>query len=509
MAICAQCGSAFEGQPRFCGHCGASVAANLAEGPRSSAAGDPWLGRVIDGRYRVVARIAAGGMGVVYRVEHLHLGKTAAMKVLSPDTAGKPDMVRRFRVEAQAVSRLSHPNIVQTFDFGQSDGALYLVMEYLRGDDLAALLRRDGPWTFERAARLFVQVCSGLTEAHEAGIVHRDLKPENLMAVPRRDGIEHAKILDFGLAKLRERQEGAAASSGAQVLGTPYYMAPEQVRGEPLDARADLYSLGATLYRVLTGEPPFEAPSPMSVLAKHLTDDVVPPRRLMTSLPVEADRIVLKAMRKAREDRYASAAEMAADLEAVLTSGASSVSRPTVPLPVSPSTAAPQSVGLSPSYADTLADIDSVGDLDRLRRADVDEYEWSLRRRRLLWRLLLPIGVAAVSAVIGLIVWRAMTPRAESVEHEPNNTPAYANLLASGAPVTGRIGDAISGREGDVDFYRIPAGRGSRRDPGAGRRDSRRRPRSRAVRCHWPACGQGRRPWPRCRRVVATDLHWH
>ena len=114
-------------------------------------------------------------------------------------------MVRRFRLEAQAVSKLNHPNIVQTFDFGQADGALYLVMEYIKGDDLSSLLRRDGPWTFARAAAFFAQVCSGLTEAHEAGIVHRDLKPENLMVVRRREGVEHAKVLDFGLAKLRER----------------------------------------------------------------------------------------------------------------------------------------------------------------------------------------------------------------------------------------------------------------------------------------------------------------
>ena len=145
------------------------------------------MGRVVDCRYRVQARLGTGGMGVVYRVEHLHLGKTAAMKVLAPETAAQPEMVRRFRLEAQAVSKLNHPNIVQTFDFGQADGALYLVMEYIKGDDLASLLRREGPWTFARAARFFAQVCSGLTEAHEAGIVHRDLKPENLMVVRRRE----------------------------------------------------------------------------------------------------------------------------------------------------------------------------------------------------------------------------------------------------------------------------------------------------------------------------------
>jgi serine/threonine-protein kinase len=399
-------------------------------------------------------------MGVVYRVEHLHLGKTAAMKVLAPDTARRPEMVKRFRLEAQAVSKLNHPNIVQTFDFGQADGALYLVMEYLKGDDLASLLRREGPWSFERAARFFVQICSGLTEAHEAGIVHRDLKPENLIAVQRRDGVEHAKVLDFGLAKLRERADGAGASSGGQVLGTPYYMAPEQVRGEPLDARADLYSLGATLYRVLTGEPPFDAPSPMSVLAKHLTDDVVPPRRRAPSLPPDADRIVLRAMRREREDRYASAGEIAADLQRALGAngaGASAATVATVSFRRSVAVEEPAS-----ARAPTREEPGSGGDLDRLRRADVDEYQWSLRRRRLLWRVLLPVAIVAVGGFIAVAAWRGLTPRADPVEREPNNTPGYSNLLASGAPIRGTIGAALSEREGDVDYFRVPAGRGAR-----------------------------------------------
>src|SRR5580693_4568033 len=314
MAVCPRCSVSLEEGARFCGSCGTPT--ELGGPPAETS--DPWLGRVVDNRYRVVARLGSGGMGVVYQVEHLHLGKKAAMKVLTPDGAAQPEMVRRFRNEAQAVSKLDHPNIVQTFDFGQCDGALYLVMEYVNGEDLSTLIRREGPWSFTRAARLFVQVCAGLVEAHEAGIVHRDLKPENLMVVKRRDGTEHVKVLDFGLAKLRERgndPQGAAVSSGGQVLGTPYYMAPEQVRGEPLDARADLYSVGATLYRVLTGEPPFDAPSPISVLAKHLTDEVIPPRSRAPdrALPAEADRIVLRAMAKSPADRYQSAAELQAD----------------------------------------------------------------------------------------------------------------------------------------------------------------------------------------------------
>jgi eukaryotic-like serine/threonine-protein kinase len=468
LPACPYCAAVLAGDARFCGHCGTVLAEAGSGGP----GGDPWLGRVVDGRYRVAALVGSGGMGVVYRVEHLHLGKMAAMKVLSPDTATKPEMLRRFRTEAQAVSKLNHPNIVQTFDFGQWDGALYLVMEYVGGDDLSALLRRDGPWSFDRAARLFVQVCSGLTEAHEAGIVHRDLKPENLMVVQRRNGSEHVKVLDFGLAKLRERAgdpQGAGVSSGGQILGTPYYMAPEQVRGEPLDARADLYSVGATLYRVLTGEPPFDAPSPISVLAKHLTDQVVPPRTRVPdrALPPEADRIVLRAMAKSVADRYASAAELQADLESAL-AGSSGVS--SSPLPsssagwrasaTSPASAEAPTVAIDDS---DIADIAEVGDVgDRLRRSDVDDFEWSMRRRRLLTRLVFPLATLAIVLGGAVLAWRGLGEHAESTEHEPNNAPGYANLLAQGAPVRGTIGKRAEGGEGDADFFRVPAGKGER-----------------------------------------------
>ncbi|HLK90104.1 MAG TPA: serine/threonine-protein kinase [Polyangia bacterium] len=458
-----------ETDARFCGSCG-----TLAEGADGSGGNDPWLGRVVDKRYRVTARIGTGGMGVVYRVEHLHLGKTAAMKVLAPDSVANPEMIRRFRTEAQAVSKLDHPNVVQTFDFGQADGALYLVMEYINGEDLAAIIRREGPWTFTRAARLFVQVCSGLVDAHEAGVVHRDLKPENLMVVRRRDGSEHVKVLDFGLAKLRERstdpghgRDYSMASSGGQVIGTPYYMAPEQVRGEPLDARADLYSVGATLYRVLTGVPPFDAPSPMSVLAKHITDEVVPPRRRAPerALPPEADRIVLRAMAKSPADRYASAIEMRADLEHALAErDLGALTSPSAP----PAVPAPRGEGPVPvASAEALTvpidDSDIVDNMgDRLRRSDVDDYEWGLRRRRLVWRILGPL-VALAAVAGGVVLWtRFGGERADAVEHEPNNTPGYANLLATGAPVRGTIGKLNADGRGDVDYFRVPAGKGAR-----------------------------------------------
>jgi serine/threonine-protein kinase len=416
---------------------------------------------VVDGRYRVLERLGAGGMGVVYRVEHLQLGKVAAMKVLSPDTAKNREMVQRFRREAQAVSRLNHPNIVQTFDFGQWDGALFLIMEFVKGDDLAALLKQAGALPFPRAARLFVQVCSALSEAHDAGIIHRDLKPENLMVVQRRDGGEHVKVLDFGLAKLREREEQSAAeiTSGARVVGTPYYMAPEQVRGDPLDARADVYSLGATLYRVLTGKPPFVANTPMGVLAKHLTDDVVPPRNRAPEreLPAEADGIVLRAMAKSPDDRYQSAADLQRDLERVLAGAISgpvtSPSRNAIAAPARLAAAGPANAG---------RERESSEEGERLRRHDLERFERSLRRRHVLVRLVLPLGLLAGAAAAVLGFGRLTRERADTVEHEPNNTPGYANLLPQGMPVRGSIGRLTDGNHADVDYFRVPAGHGPR-----------------------------------------------
>jgi eukaryotic-like serine/threonine-protein kinase len=401
-------------------------------------------------------------MGVVYSVEHLRLGKTAAMKVLSPDTATQDEMVQRFRLEAQAVSRLNHPNIVQTFDFGQYEDALYLIMEHVKGDDLSAVLKREGPLPFVRAAKLFVQVCSALTEAHDHGIIHRDLKPENLMIHRRRDGSEHVKVLDFGLAKLRERDESAAITTGKQILGTPYYMAPEQVRGETLDPRADVYSLGATFYRVLTGSPPFQAPSPMGVLSKHITDAVEPPRQRAPdrALPPEADQIILRAMAKGLEERYASAAEVQQELERVLAGGTPSpvvTSRP--PATGGRVTNVGEASTITLHENDLGEGSDPQG--EGLRRQDLEQFERSLRRRRVLTRLALPLSLAAVLGG-AVAVSRLRAEKPALVEREPNNTPGFANLLASGKPARGAIGPLIEGGHADVDYFRVPVGQGAR-----------------------------------------------
>ncbi len=440
------------------------------------------MGRVIDARYRVQSRIGTGGMGAVYRVEHLRLGKVAAMKVLHRDLATDAEAVRRFRREAEAVSRLNHPNIVQTFDFGLWEGLLYLIMEYVKGDDLGAIVKRDGPLPLARALPLFAQVCSALDEAEHLGVVHRDLKPDNIVCLRRRDQ-EHAKVLDFGLAKLRERpgrssigpwegrasllperspspdaarsQDAGEITGTGHLVGTPYYMSPEQVRSEAVDHRSDIYSLGATLYRVVTGCHAFEGSTPVGILTKHLTDDLVPPSRRAPdrNLPPEIDRIVLRAMARQREDRYTSAVEMRDDLQAALGPGGG---------PPRPSGAyrplrATLNTGAAAQEILPLEELspDSEG-IVRLRREDFDAFERAQARRRKVTLVAGPVllGVLALAGWMGL---RSLRPRPVSNEVEPNDTPAGASLLPRGKPVSGKVGDPHAGGEPDFDYYRIPA----------------------------------------------------
>jgi serine/threonine-protein kinase len=462
--ICPGCRAAFDADTNFCSRCGASLQATpsadrerrtepamsvpdvlsamIDEPPPPQR--DPLIGRVIDGRYKVIERLGTGGMGIVYKVEHQRMGKIAAMKVLHRDLAHDKEVMKRFRREAEAVSKLTHPNTVQTFDFGMADGALYLVMEYVRGEDLGALLRRDGPLPWRKVAPIFISVCDALAEAHELGIVHRDLKPENILVIHTKDGHDHPKVLDFGLAKLSE--PGATASpevtGRGEIVGTPFYMSPEQIRGEELDHRADIYSLGAVIYRVLTGEPPFQAQSPVGVLTKHLTDELVAPtrRRPDLELPARVDAIVARAMAKQREDRYPTITELRDELAAAM--GDITARRAAMP------TTTPQRL-VRPAHPSSAQ--------PRLLREDFDAFERSLRRRGFVRTMLVPLVIGA-AALGGVVYWRYQAQQPKSVEVEPNNDLATATPIAPGVEVRGAIGQRQSAAEGDRDYFRLATG---------------------------------------------------
>ena len=393
--------------------------------------GDEWIGRVIDGRYRVLDRAGTGGMGVVYRVEHVRMGKVAAMKVLHRALACDPAAVRRFRREVQVVSRLDHPNIVQTFDCGEADGQLYLIMEYVRGEDLGGILWREGPLPPARALALALQIASALEEAHEHGVIHCDLKPDNIVCAHRR-GLERAKVLDFGLATLRDGPEPEQALFG----GTPSYMSPEQIRAEPVDARSDLYSLGATLYRMLTGETPFEGGTPLEVMKRHLTEPLLPPsaRAPGLALPAAVDQVVMWAMARDPAERPRHAGELRDQLGAVLQLVAG-------PLPLA-----------------AARGEDSDSDLNRLRREDLEAFEGQVRRRRRLATFLIaPLALAAL-VMVGGVALALVRPGPTGGEHEPNDLPALATPLSRGRPVRGAIGAPHADGRPDFDYYRIPGG---------------------------------------------------
>jgi eukaryotic-like serine/threonine-protein kinase len=278
---------------------------------------DPFIGReLLGGQFRVLEKVGTGGMGSVYKAEQPAMNRMVAIKILHPKLAGRKDLTSRFRREARAMSQLTHPNTVKVFMYGEleEDGSLYIVMEMLEGRNLNQTVRKEGPMPAERAIPILIQVCGALQEAHELGIVHRDLKPENIFLSKQGGMADFPKVLDFGLAKVTERQMQPGSvilTQEGMVFGTPEFMSPEQAQGKTLDARSDIYSLAVILYEVLTGKLPFSARTPMEYIQKHVTDPIialserVPERKF----PKGLDDVLAKALQKQPDNRYQTAGE--------------------------------------------------------------------------------------------------------------------------------------------------------------------------------------------------------
>jgi serine/threonine-protein kinase len=281
---------------------------------------DPVPGTLIGDRYRVVAPIGRGGMGAVYRVEHVDLKKEFALKLLIGEISRNPEVATRFEREAEAAARLDHPNIIAVTDFGRTaDGLLFLVMELLRGPSLGKTLAEGGALPVPRALHIMRQVLAALQRAHGAGVVHRDLKPENIVLVEREGERDVVKLLDFGIAKLASPGQGGAGEQltrAGAIFGTPQYFAPEQAMGEPVDTRADLYSAGVMLYEMLTGQRPFEAQSVVELISMHITREPTPVSALAPHVPVALADAVARAMAKRRADRFPDASAMWSALQA-------------------------------------------------------------------------------------------------------------------------------------------------------------------------------------------------
>lgn len=277
---------------------------------------DPLIGRVFDGRYEVVERIGKGGMGSVYRARQLTMGREIALKVLNPELARDQEAAGRFVREAKVASRLRHTNTIVVFDFGHSPQGLYLAMELLDGENMAARLAK-GPMAPVEAARICAAVARSLSEAHSVGIVHRDLKPDNIFLHRVYGGQEVVKVLDFGVAKFIHDERSRSGSSVFEtnrpvIAGTLGYLAPEQARGEPISVKSDLYALGVVLYRALTGRLPFNSDTPVAVLRMHIED---PPPPLPAGTPEALRSLVMRLMEKRPDARPESAEAVATELE--------------------------------------------------------------------------------------------------------------------------------------------------------------------------------------------------
>src|SRR5215211_2177819 len=262
-------------------------------------------------RYELIAEIGRGGMGVVYRAYEAALDRTIALKVLAPELANQPGFVARLRREAISAARLRHPNIALLFEFGQADDTAFLAMEYVPGHPLRQLLEA-GPLPSERALTILDQIGQALDYAHHMGIVHRDVKPSNILVGPG----DQAMLIDFGLAEV---SECTLLTADGAVFGTPHYMAPEQAAGRGADARADQYALAAVAYEMLAGAPPFYGRSATAVVHAHIYELAPPPTEQRPSLPVAVNAVLLRALAKRPDERYASLAEFLAALRVALT----------------------------------------------------------------------------------------------------------------------------------------------------------------------------------------------
>jgi serine/threonine-protein kinase len=299
-AYCSACNQSFPAGTLRCPNDGARLIKLAAEH-------DTLIGRVLDERYEIRAPLGQGGMGTVYRGWQLSVDREVAIKVIHPKLSNDRSAVKRFLREARLASRLSQPNIVNVYDFGQSGGVLYLVMELLRGHTLASELGKGRRLNAKRTVTIAAQLCDALEAAHAQGIVHRDLKPSNIVILDDPPGRDLIKVLDFGLAKSLVQDSGSLVTNTDALLGTPLYMAPEQIEGRESDQRADLYSLGCMMYEMLTGRPPFVDTAVSAVLARHMSDQ---PASLPAHVPPKLIAVVMRLLEKKVEDRVQSAGEV-------------------------------------------------------------------------------------------------------------------------------------------------------------------------------------------------------
>jgi len=377
-------------------------------------------------RYRVIERIGSGGMAEVFKAVDEVLGRTVAVKVLHPRYATEPNFVARFRQEAQAAANLSHPNIVNIYDWGRDGETYYIVMEYVKGTDLKTMVDDSGPVDPVRAAEYGAQVCAALAVAHGYDVIHRDIKPHNIVITP--DGT--VKVMDFGIA----RAGNTTMTQTGSVLGTAQYISPEQAQGGILGPGSDLYSLGATLYELVTGQVPFDADTPVAIALKQVNEQPVPPRQLRSSIPAALEAVILKAMRKNPAERYTSANEMREDLLRVARGDAVRAAAP-----------------VAPAYVDDTTVMPAVERAERVRAVQAPQIQPIPEKRSNPWPW---IGLTVAIVLLGLgIAWAlgvfgpgsVSVPSVVGMPEQEASSTIVAQGLKVGAVTTGNSSEYAAG----------------------------------------------------------------
>ncbi len=312
---CPQCQFENPAHIRFCGNCGEQLFQSEEQtlSPTKTLK-TPLIGLDIGtlfaGRYHIIEELGRGGMGKVYKVFDKELKEKMALKLLRPEIAADEKMIDRFRNELKFARKITHKNICRMYDFNKDEENSYITMEYVSGEDLKSSVTRMGPLSAGKTVFLARQMCEGLAEAHKLGVIHRDLKPQNIMI----DRAGNIRIMDFGIA--RSVQAKGVTATGV-MIGTPEYMAPEQVEGKHVDQRADIYSLGVILFELLTGTVPFEGDTPITVAIKHLKDEAPEPKKLNATVPDDLNKVVLKCLEKDRTKRYKNVEELLSALDKI------------------------------------------------------------------------------------------------------------------------------------------------------------------------------------------------
>jgi len=392
------------------------------------------IGSVIDSRYRIIGELGQGGMGTVYKAEHVTIRRPVALKLLDPLLGKNDASVQRFEREAFAAGRIDHPNCVTVSDFGNDGGVLYLVMELVKGRSLTDLLEAEGKLSVPRALHVARHIMRGISHAHKADIVHRDIKPDNILLVERDGDQDFAKILDFGIAKLlgeAEQEEGGDKLTQAGfTVGTPSYLSPEQAFGEEIDKRTDLYSATVVLYEMISGRPPFMSDDKLSILSMHVGKQPPPFSETApgVAVPPEVEALVMWGLTKKRGDRIQTAVEYLAALDRLL----AAPPRPATPLPVA--------VGTPPIQLARPADTPTPMPAAALPTSGTAQTHWAqpntphpgtipitvLSPKAKLRRRLIIAGVVAAALLIGGALFATLTGTGKK------SYDAYVTQLKSG-----------------------------------------------------------------------------